>query len=141
MKPFVRCITQSATSFALCLALVNAAAQKPKEPWDYLNEPAFKNAYAKALGPKANTPWIAKRDGPAPLPAYHTVAGQKYVMNAFCKQHGCDENSVVILYSPDKKVVYGTIYEKGKTTLIGDPPAAVATELAHLWKKEWRSKS
>jgi hypothetical protein len=46
----------------------------------------------------------------------------------------------VILYSPDKKSVYGTIYEKGKTTLIGDPPPAVAAELGNLWKKEWRSQ-
>ena len=38
-----------------------------------------------------------------------------------------------------RNIVYGTIYEKGKTTYIGDPPAPVATELVTLWKKEWRS--
>jgi hypothetical protein len=37
--------------------------------------------------------------------------------------------------------VYGTIYEKGKTTLIGDPPPAVAAKLGKLWKKEWRSQA
>ena len=114
-------------------------AQKQKEAWEYLKEPAFKSAYMKALGPKANTPWLAKRDGPAPEDKFITVAGQRYVKNAFCKNQDCNNNSVVILYSPEKKVVYGTIYEKGKTTYIGDPPAAVANELATLWKKEWRS--
>lgn len=121
-------------------ALVTAAhAQKTKEAWEYLKEPAFKSAYMKALGPKANTAWLAKRDGPAPQDKFITVAGHRYVKNAFCKNQGCNDNSAVILYSPEKKVVYGTIYEKGKTTVIGDPPAAVATELGALWKKEWRS--
>ena len=114
--------------------------QKQKEAWEYLKEPAFKSAYMKALGPKANTPWIAKRDGPAPEDKFVTVAGQRYVRSAFCKNNDCNNNSAVILYSPEKKVVYGTIYEKGKTTLIGDPSEAVATELSALWKKEWRSQ-
>lgn len=125
---------------AAAVLMVSAQAQKPKEAWEYLKEPAFKNAYMKALGPKANTPWLAKRDGPAPQDRFIEVAGQRYVMNAFCKNRDCGDNSAVILYSPEKKVVYGTIYEKGKTTLIGDPPAAVANELPKLWKKEWRSQ-
>ena len=114
-------------------------AQKQKEAWEYLKEPAFKSAYLKALGPKANTPWLAKRDGPAPEDKFIAVAGHRYVRNAFCKNHDCNNNNAVILYSPEKKVVYGTIYEKGKTTLIGDPPAAIFTELGALWQKEWRS--
>jgi len=115
-------------------------AQKPKEAWEYLKEPAFKSAYMKALGPKANTAWLAKRDGPAPQDKFIDVAGQRYVMNSFCKNHDCNNNSAVLLYSPEKKVVYGTVYEKGRTTLLGDPPAAVSDELAKLWKKEWRSQ-
>jgi hypothetical protein len=117
-----------------------AQAQKAKEPWEYLQEPAFKNAYMKALGPRTNTPWLAKRDGPAPQDKFIEVAGHRYVMNSFCKNRDCRDNSAVLLYSPEKKIVYGTIYEKGKTTLIGDPPAAVSDELAKLWKKEWRSQ-
>lgn len=130
---------------AACIALVTAAfahtapAQKPREAWEYLKEPAFKSAYTKALGPKASTPWLAKRDGPAPQDKFVDVAGERYVMNAFCKARECDDHSAVILYAPDRKLVYGTIHEKGKTTLIGDPPAPVAAELASLWKKEWRS--
>jgi hypothetical protein len=37
-------------------------------------------------------------------------------------------------------VVYGTIYEGGKATLIGAPPPAVAAELEKLWKTEWRQQ-
>ena len=115
-------------------------ARKAKEPWEYLQEPAFKSAYMKALGPKSKTAWLAKRDGPAPQDKFIDVAGARYVMNSFCKDHDCNNNSAVLLYSPEKKAVYGTIYEKGKTTYIGDPPGPVATELEKLWKKEWRSK-
>lgn len=128
-------VAAMAAAFALA-----AQAQKPKEAWEYLQEPAFKSAYKKALGPKANTAWLARRDGPAPADKFVDVAGQRYVMNAFCKNHDCGDNSAVLLYSPEKKLVYGTIHEKGRTTLIGDPPAPVSDELAKLWKKEWRSQ-
>jgi len=120
-------------------AVATAHAQKAKEAWEYLQEPAFKSAYMKALGPKSKTAWLAKRDGPAPQDKFIDVAGERYVMNSFCKNHDCNNNSAVLLYSPAKKAVYGTIYEKGKTTYIGDPPGPVATELPKLWKKEWRS--
>ncbi|MEO6746188.1 MAG: Ivy family c-type lysozyme inhibitor [Caldimonas sp.] len=119
---------------------VGAQAQKAKEAWEHLKEPAFKTAYLKALGPRASTPWLAKRDGPAPEDKFIQVAGERYVMNAFCKNRDCGDNSAVILYAPDRQVVYGTVYEKGKTALIGDPPHAVGAELAKLWKKEWRSQ-
>jgi hypothetical protein len=129
----------SAVSGLLAAALLafSAHAQNAKEAWEYLKEPAFKSAYLKALGPKANTPWLAKRDGPAPQDRFIDVAGQRYVLNAFCKARDCSDHNAVILYSPQKKAVYGTIHEKGKTTLIGDPPEAVARELPALWKKEW----
>lgn len=137
--------TMRRLALALCSLFVaglaaSALAQKPREPWEYLKEPAFKSAYTRALGPKANTPWLARRDGPAPQDRFIDVAGHRYVMNAFCKSHDCGDNNAVVIYSPEKKLVYGTIYEKGKTTLIGDPPAEVAGELAKLWKKEWRSQ-
>jgi hypothetical protein len=138
MTGWIRLLRAGAGAFALAFLAVASHAQKPKEPWDYLNEPAFKSAYTKALGPKAKLPWLAKRDGPAPLPSFITLSGERYVLNPFCKQSDCGENSAVVLYSPEKKTVYGTIYEKGKTTLIGDPPPAIAAELGKLWKKEWR---
>lgn len=140
MKRFAhRFVGACLAALALAAFAIVAHAQKQKEAWEYLKEPAFKSAYMKALGPKSNTPWLAKRDGPAPQDKFITVAGERYVMNAFCAQHKCNDNSAVLLYQPEKKAVYGTIYEKGKTTYIGDPPAPVATQLASLWKKEWRS--
>jgi len=136
-------LMQKARSVALVAAVaalgVGAQAQKAEEAWEYLKEPAFKTAYLKALGAKAGTPWLAKRDGPAPEDKFIQVAGERYVMNAFCKDRDCGDNSAVILYSPDRQVVYGTVYEKDKTALVGDPPPAVGAELAKLWKKEWRS--
>ena len=129
-------------SFAVPVGIAlssTALAQKPKEPWEYLQEPAFKSAYMKALGPKSNTAWLAKRDGPAPQDKFVTVAGERYVMNSFCKNRDCDNHSAVLLFSPEKKLVYGTVYEKGKSSFIGEPPAPVASELSALWKKEWRS--
>ena len=87
----------------------------------------------------AKTPWLAKRDGPAPQDKFVTVAGERYVQNSFCKNHDCNNSSAVLLYSPEKKLVYGTVYEKGKTTVIGSPPPRVAVELGQLWQKEWRA--
>ena len=54
-------------------------------------------------------------------------------MNTFCANHACKDNSALLLYQPEKKVVYGTIYEKGKTTYIGNPPAASAAALGLAW--------
>ena len=34
----------------------------------------------------------------------------------------------------------GTVHQKGKVTLIGTPPPAVAAELESLWKKQFRSQ-
>ena len=124
---------------ALAAVAVGARAQKPKEAWEHLQEPAFRSAYLAALGPMAKTPWLAKRDGPAPQDKYVTVGGERYVMNAFCKNKDCEANSAVLLYAPEQKVVYGTVYEKGRTTVIGGPPPGVAVELARLWKAEWRT--
>jgi hypothetical protein len=129
-----------ATPLTLAAVSMAALAQKAPEAWEHLETPAFKTAYLKALGARAKTTWLAKRDGPAPLPSYQQVAGERYVMNSFCKNHNCAEHSAVILFSPERKLVYGTVYENGKTSLIGDPPPSLASELAILWKKEWRSQ-
>lgn len=125
----------------LVQATVGAAAwaAPPVEAWQQLETPAFKAAYAKALGVHARTPWLSRRDGPAPLPRYLDVAGGRYVINAFCKNHDCEAHSAVVLYDAGRQVVYGTVFDAGKTTVIGDPPPAVAAALAQLWQAEWRS--
>jgi hypothetical protein len=36
--------------------------------------------------------------------------------------------------------VYGKVNQTGKSTLIGNPPPAVAAELEKIWKKQFRSQ-
>jgi hypothetical protein len=62
------------------------------------------------------------------------------VLSAFCKNRDCGENNAVLLYSASQGILYGTIYENGKSTLIGNPPSTVAAELPKLWKIEWRQQ-
>ena len=100
-----------------------------------------KATYYKTLGPLSKEPWLAKLDGPSPENKRVKVAGADYFLLAACKNHDCYDNSTVLLYSPAQDVVYGKIYQRGKSTLIGAPPPAVATELERLWKSEFRSQS
>ena len=62
------------------------------------------------------------------------VADADYVLLNTCKNHDCYDNNVVLLWSGVQEVVYGKVYQKGKSTLIGSPPPAVAAELEKLWK-------
>jgi hypothetical protein len=100
-------------------------------------DPGFKAAYFKALGRFKNEPWLATLDGPARDTKRVTVAGSKYLLTGSCKNHDCAENNVTILYSPEKKLVYGKIRMSGKSALIGSPPPAVAKELGEFWRKAW----
>ena len=102
-------------------------------------DPKFKGIYYKALGPKVKERWLAQLDGPSPLMKSFNVAGSEYVLASACKNHDCAENNTVLLYSAARGVVYGKIYERGESTLIGAPPPAVAAELDRLWTAEWRS--
>ena len=103
-----------------------------------LYDPKAKAGYYKALGPLAKEPWLAKLDGPSSENKAVKVAGADFVKVATCKNHDCADNKVLLLWSaPD--VVYGKVYQRGKSTLIGSPPPAVASELEKLWKQEWRS--
>jgi hypothetical protein len=105
-----------------------------------LYDPKAKAAYFKALGPLAKEPWLAKLDGPSPQNKRIRVAGADYFLVSACKSRDCENYSTVLLYSPGQDVVYGKVHQKGKSTLIGSPPPAVATELEKLWKSEWRSQ-
>lgn len=105
-----------------------------------LYDPKAKTAYYKALGPLANEPWLAKLDGPSPQNKPVKVAGADFVLLAACKNRDCGDNNAVLLWSGAPDVVYGRVYQRGKSTLIGAPPPAVAAELEKLWKQEWRSQ-
>lgn len=106
--------------------------------WDYSRDTTFKTQYRRALGAKAATPWISSLNGPSSGAKPVQVAGKEYRQLAVCKPHDCGDNSLVVLYLPAKKVVYGKIVEREKSTVFGNPPPAVAAELDRLWKAEWR---
>jgi hypothetical protein len=57
-----------------------------------------------------------------------------------CKNHDCYDNTILLLWSGMQNVVYGKVVQRGKSTLIGAPPPAVAAELEKLWKAEFRSQ-
>jgi len=134
-----KCLRQGAALLILLSCLAPAAqAQRMLEPAEYLQDPKFKPLYVKALGAKAQTPWLAKMDGPAPTTRKVQIDGAEYVLSAFCKNRECGDHSAVLLYSAARSAVYGVIYEKGRTTLIGGPPDNVGAELSKLWKTEWR---
>lgn len=105
-----------------------------------LYDPKAKAAYYKVLGPLAKEPWLAKLDGPSPQNRPVKVAGADFILLAACKNRDCADHSTVLLWSGGPDVVYGKVYQRGKSTLIGSPPPAVATELEKLWKTEWRSQ-
>ena len=123
-------------------ATAPSAPRPPSEPavdaGGMLLDPKFKSAYHRALGAKIKVPWLAKLDGPSPLTKKLKVAGTEYVLVSSCKNHDCADNNTVVLYSTVQGMVYGKIYERGKTTLIGAPPPAVVQELERLWRAEWR---
>jgi hypothetical protein len=103
-----------------------------------LYNPKAKATYYKALGPLSKEPWLAQLDGPSSENKAVKVAGADYVLVSTCKNHDCAENNVVLLWSGVQDVVYGKVYQRGKSTLIGSPPPAVAAELEKLWKSEHR---
>jgi hypothetical protein len=103
-----------------------------------LYDPKVKALYRKTLGPLSREHWLANLDGPSSENKLVTVAGADYVLVSTCENRNCDQNSVVLLWSGAQNVVYGKVYQGGKSTLIGSPPPAVAAELEKLWKAEHR---
>ena len=99
-----------------------------------------KEVYYKALGPLVKESWLAKLDGPSSEGQAVKVANDDYVMLYTCKNHDCYDNNVVLLWSDMQKIVYGKVNQKGRSTLIGNPPPAVAAELEKIWKKQFRSQ-
>jgi len=104
-----------------------------------LLDPKAKAAYYKALGPLRSEPWLANLDGPSSENVKVRIAGKEYVRAYCCKNHDCYDYNTVLLYSADQNLVYGKVYQRGKSTLIGVPPPAVAKNLDHLWRELFRS--
>ena len=105
-----------------------------------LYNPQAKATYRKALGPLVKEPWLANLDGPSNEFRPVKVAGADYMLGSTCKNRDCYDNTIVLLWSGVQDVVYGKVVQKGKSTLIGSPPPAVAAELEKLWKTEFRSQ-
>jgi Inhibitor of vertebrate lysozyme (Ivy) len=121
-------------------ALPGAPVAKMIGPPDLLRDPKFKTPYMKALGPLSREPWLTSLDGPAPEVKKLQVAGGEYQLAAVCMPHDCYENSTVLLYDAAAGVVFGKVYQAGRSTLIGNPPPQVAGELERLWLKQFRQR-
>ena len=105
-----------------------------------LYNPQAKATYYKALGPLTKEAWLAKLDGPSKEFRPVKVAGADYMLGSTCKNRDCYDNTIVLLWSGVQNVVFGKVVQKGRSTLIGSPPPAVAAELEKLWKSEFRSQ-
>ena len=92
------------------------------------------------INPSTRAPAALIWKKPAPPVKGHQVAGVTYQLVHVCKNHDCADNNLLFLYSAEQNVLYGLVYQKGRTTLVGAPPPAVASELPKLWKKEWRQQ-
>lgn len=103
-----------------------------------LQDPKAKAVYLKALGPLAREPWLATLDGPSPQNRLVKIAGQPFVLASACKNHDCADHNTVLLYSAEHGQIFGKVYQRGRSTLIGAPPPAVVHELDRLWRSEWR---
>ena len=116
-------------------ASARAAARDKSDP---LNHPALRQAYLKALGPRASLDWLARLDGPGPERKRVRVDGHDYTRVAACKPHDCYDNSAVVLFSTERDVVYGKVLDRQRPVLIGAPPPSVAAVLERSWRDEFR---
>jgi hypothetical protein len=105
-----------------------------------LLDPKAKAAYYKALGPLVRQHWLAQLDGPSPQNKAVKVGAADFVLIVSCMNRDCEQNNVVVLYSPVRGVAYGKVFQRGRSTLIGAPPVAIARELERHWQSYWGRK-
>ncbi|MDQ0590837.1 Ivy family c-type lysozyme inhibitor [Variovorax paradoxus] len=103
--------------------------------------PAMQKAWRAALGARENDRWLVRREGPAPEPQWVTVDGTRYLLHAFCKPHDCHDNNAIALYDQGSDRIYGLVQRKGRNSLVGAPPQALAPQLEKLWREQWRQKN
>ena len=108
-------------------------------PGALLKDATFKRQYVQALGPLATEPWLMELDGPAQPVEKVQIAGTEYQLVSVCKNHDCADNSMVVLYAAAPQTVYGKVFQRGRSTLIGAPPPPVAAEPERLWKATYRA--
>ena len=120
-------------------AVPGAAPAAMMMPPGMLRDAGFKRAYFRALGALAREDWLAKLDGPAQPVEKKRVAGNEFQVVSVCKNHDCYDNSMVVFYAPASNTLYGTVFQRGRSTLVGAPPAPIAAELERMWKATYRS--
>jgi hypothetical protein len=103
-----------------------------------LLDPEARAAYDKALGPLDSEPWLADLDGPSPQNQLVSIDGTEYLLASACMNHDCADNNIVLLYSAAQGLVYGKVYQSGKSTLLGAPSSTMAEELDRLWWEQFR---
>lgn len=121
-------------------ALPGAPVEARLSASDLLRDARFKAAYLQALGPLAKERWLARMEGPAPELRKVKVAGNDFALAATCKPHDCADHNMVVLWTPKPGVLHGLVHQKGRNTLVGNPPPEVAKELQRLWAGEWRQR-
>ena len=66
------------------------------------------------------------------------VPGDDYQFASVCKNHDCYDHNMVLLYAAAPQSLYALVHQRGRSTLVGAPPPAVAAELQRMWKAEYR---
>jgi len=116
-------------------AAADAAARDTGDP---LNHPRLKQTYLRALGARANLPWLAKLEGPGPERKRVRVDGADYTQVAVCKPHDCYDNNALVLFSIENGVVYGKVLDRQTPLLIGAPSPTMAAALEKSCRGEFR---
>lgn len=124
---------------ATCWALEPPASAP--YPWDLLEQPDFKAAYFKALGSKAQVPWIGELSGPADQATRKNIDGEEYWLANSCKPHACQTDNIVFAYGISSKRVFVKLVEStGRGVLLGSPPAGVKVELEAYYASRFPAK-
>lgn len=109
-----------------------------------LGDPQFRATYLRALGPLGSERWLARLEGPRPPTRQVRLEGVDYTVVALCKAHDCADHNTALLYAPngpaEDPVVYGKVFQQGRSTLIGAPPPSIAAALDQIWAAEWRRR-
>ena len=113
-------------------------ASRATHPSELVRDRDFMAAWRRALGPLSREAWLARLDGPAPEITHETLAGQRWLVAAFCKPHDCGDHNAVLIYDAATPQVHGLVHRAGAATLVGQPAPALVPELQRLWRHQWR---
>lgn len=137
-----RCEDAPTQAAARARPAIPAQDEPVSEAEKMLLDPQFKSAYLRALGPLAKERWLARLEGPRPPTRQVRLEGIEYTLVAVCKPHDCADHNTALLYAvnvaAEQAVVFGKVVQDGKSTLIGEPPPAIAAALDKIWASEWR---